>query len=118
LDDKERAPRYVPLVSGVVALAAATTLLALWTAPSGFSSWVRGTIFALLTWFGLWDLKVAAFASDDQVRRATGGDVDVWKEDKMGAPSAFKLQDVLFLVFTLCVLLIFIVIVGLLLGLF
>jgi hypothetical protein len=36
----------------------------------------------------------------------------------MAAPSAFKMQDVLFLVCALCVLLIFIVIVGFLLGLF
>jgi hypothetical protein len=118
MDGKERAPRHVPLISGVVALAAATTLLVLWAAPSGFFYWVRGAIFTLLTWFGLWDLKVAAFASDDQVRRATAGDVGVWKEDKMAAPSAFKMQDVLFLVCALCVLLIFIVIVGFLLGLF
>jgi hypothetical protein len=107
---EKKTPRYVPLVSGIVGLAAATAVLALWSAPSGFFYWVRGTIFGLLTWYGIWNLKVAAFASDDQIRRATSGDVDVWKESEVAMPSAFKPRDV---IFTFSLWFIFVVIVGL-----
>jgi hypothetical protein len=44
---------------------------------------------------GIWDLKVAAFATDEQIRRATGGNDEVWKEKEIQAPSAFKLKDIL-----------------------
>jgi hypothetical protein len=114
---RESAPRYVPLISGVVALAAATALLAVWVAPSGLFYWVRGAIFGFLTWYGVWDLKVAAFASDHQIDRATSGDVEVWKERDVAAPSAFDLQDVLFMSAAFGVFLIFIVVICYILGL-
>jgi len=76
------------------------------------SYWVRGAIFGLLTWYGLWDLKVAAFASDNQIRRTTAGDGEVWKESGMAAPSTFPLKDLFFPISAFSALLIFIVIVG------
>jgi len=92
----ERAPRYVPLISGTVALAVAIGLLVLWRTPTGLLYWMRGAIFGFVTWYGLWDLKVAAFASDDQIRRATAGDASVWKEAEIAAPSAFNGKDMFF----------------------
>jgi hypothetical protein len=93
----ERAPRYVPLISGTVALAVAVALLAFWRTPVGVLYWVRGALFGFITWYGLWDLKVAAFASDDQIRKATAGDTGVWREAEVAAPSAFNLKDLSFL---------------------
>ena len=114
----ERAPRYVPLIWGLLYLAAATGVLAFWPTPSNhILYWVRSALFGLLAWMGIWDLKVAAFASDDQIQRVTSGDVEVWKEHGVAAPSAFKFQDVLFIVSAFGVLLIFIVIVGWVIGL-
>jgi hypothetical protein len=113
-----RAPRFVPLISGVVALAIAVAVLAIWTAPTGFLYWVRNGIFGLLTWYGLWDLKIAAFARDDQIHRATSGDVEVWKEAGVVAPSAFDPRDILFLLAALSVLLIFVTVVACIVGIF
>jgi hypothetical protein len=113
----ERAPRYVPLVSGVVALAFAVALLALWKTPAGIFYWVRGLIFGLLAWYGLWNLKVAAFASDDQVRRAVSGDVEVWKERDVAAPSAFDLRDVAFLIASVGALFVFLLMFSFTIGL-
>lgn len=79
---------------------------------------MRGALFGFITWYGLWDLKVAAFASDDQIRRATTGDTGVWKEAEVAAPSAFNLKDLCFLGSALGVLLVFAVIVGWLIGFF
>jgi hypothetical protein len=103
----ERAPRFVPLISGIVALAIALAVLAIWSAPTGFLYWVRNGIFGLLTWYGLWDLKVAAFASDDQIHRAASGDVEVWREAGVAAPNAFDQRDIFFLLAAFAVLLIF-----------
>lgn len=107
-----RAPRRVPLISGLLCLAGAISALIFWTAPSSDPLyWLRGAIFGLLAWIGIWDLKVAAFASDDQIQRATSGDVEVWKEHGVAAPSAFKLKDVLFTIYALGILLIFVIVV-------
>jgi hypothetical protein len=114
----DRAPRYVPLVWGLLDLAAATGVLLLWPPPSNhILYWARGALFGFLAWMGIWDLKVVAFASDDQIRRATTGDVEVWREHGVAAPTAFKLQDVLFTASAFLALLIFIVIVGCVAGL-
>lgn len=114
----ERAPRYVPLVWGLVCLAGATGVLVLWPPPSNhILYWARSALFGFLAWMGIWDLKVVAFASSDQIHRATSGDVEVWKEHGVAVPSAFKLQDILFMASAFGVLLIFIVIVGWVVGL-
>jgi hypothetical protein len=74
-------------------------------------------MFGFLTWYGVWDLKVAAFASDQQIRRATAGDKGVWKEAEVAAPSACNLKDLIFVVAASGMLLVFIAAAGLLLGL-
>jgi hypothetical protein len=111
---RERAPRYVPLTWGLLCLAGATCVLVFWTTPSGGTLyWIRDGVFSVLAWMGIWDLKVAAFATDDQIRRATGGNDEVWKEKEIQAPSAFKLKDILLMLAAGGLLLIVIVIVGL-----
>ena len=94
---RHRAPRYVPLVSGLVSCAAAISLVLFWQPPdsSGFY-WIRNLIGTALAWYGIWQFKVAMFATDDQIWRAAAGDVDVWKERAVAAPSVFSIRDVLF----------------------
>jgi hypothetical protein len=100
-----RAPRYVPLVSGLVSCAAAIFLAVLWQPPtsSGFY-WVRNGIGAALAWYGTWEFKVAIFATDDQISRGVAGDVDVWKETAVAAPSILRIKDVILILAMLVIL--------------
>jgi hypothetical protein len=95
----QQAPRYVPLISGLVCLAGAISVLVFWTAPSGgLLYWIRGAVFGGLAWLGIWDLKVATFATDGQIRRATSAnDDEVWRERGVAAASVFRLKDILFI---------------------
>lgn len=115
-----RAPRYVPLTSGLVYLAGAISVLVFWTEPSDtLLYWTRGAAFSVLAWLGIWNLKVAAFATDRQIWRATSAnDDEVWREKEVTAPSAFRLKDILFVLAAVGLLLIVIVIVGLVIRVF
>src|SRR5215472_13323254 len=100
-----RGPRYVPLVSGFVSCAAAIFLAVLWQPPtsSGFY-WLRNGIGAALARYGTWQFKVAIFATDDQVSRAVAGDIDVWKEIAVAAPSILRIKDVILMLAMLVLL--------------
>jgi hypothetical protein len=84
-----------------------------WPPPgSGGLYWIRSAIGGVLAWFDLWDLKVAIFATEEQIWRAVAGDVDVWKETGVAAPSAFKIKEVIFLFVALVMLLLAIGVIG------
>lgn len=59
----------------------------------------------MLAWFGIWQLKVAISATGEQIWRAVDGDVEVWKETGVAAPSTLRIKDVLFVFAALVMLL-------------
>jgi hypothetical protein len=107
-------PRHVPLISGLVCLAGAVCVIIFWPPPANVVLyWLRGGIFTILAWSGIWDLKVTIFATPAQIQRATSGDSDVFREDTVAAPSAFRLKDILFVLAALGALAVVTAIIGL-----
>jgi len=79
----ERAPRYVPAITGTFWIAVAVAIIALWPAPDGLLYWVRGVVFALPFLFGLDSLRTALFASDEQVRLLVDGDPAAHQQQRL-----------------------------------
>jgi hypothetical protein len=93
-----RAPRYVPLVSGLVGVAGAISVAVFWPAPNSAGIyWIRNAICGVLAWYGIWQFKAMIFATDEQIWRAATGNAEVWNETAMTAPSAFKIKDIRFI---------------------
>jgi hypothetical protein len=93
----ERSPRYVPLTWGLLDAGGAICVIVLWPPPDGgILYWLRAGIFGVFAWMGVWNIKVAVFATDNQIQGAVAKDAQVWAEKEIAAPSIFKLKDMLF----------------------
>lgn len=103
----------MPLVSGLVGLAGVICVVVFWPSSSGGGFyWIRSAIGGALAWFGIWQLKVAIFGTEKQIWRAAAGDVKVWKETAVAAPSIFRIKDVIFVLAVLVLLLLVIIVVS------
>jgi hypothetical protein len=71
-----KAPRYVPILTGLFWVGISIAILFIWPAPDGLLYWVRGVIFTLPAFFGLHSLKIGLFASDKRIRNLTAGNPD------------------------------------------
>jgi hypothetical protein len=74
-DNQKRkyAPRYIPIITGLVWLLASFGLLVLWRAATySFWWWVRGIIFSFITYEGVSSLRFGFFASAREVWRSIG----------------------------------------------
>lgn len=71
-----KAPRYVPILTGLFWIGISIIILIFWPPPDGFLYWIRGVVFTIPAFVGLHSLKIGIFASDNRVRNLTEGNAD------------------------------------------
>jgi hypothetical protein len=75
--EKEKSSRYMLFIWGTSEIVLAISLAFVWQSETGVLSWIRTSIQALLTIFGLLCLKDGFFASDsDIIKKMRGGSRD------------------------------------------